>query len=181
MDKLERNIRNMRQELDRYEPDPSVWDRIEKIPARRANLGIIVSRAAMLVLLVASSFFIYSLASRYYSGPVTAGSNPESIQSPELLEAETYYNSRVKSLLLEARPLFTSNPELESELMIELSQLDSICEDIRRDLKDNISNQEVIEALIMNYRIKVNMLEDMVEMLKGENVDNRNKTEEHEL
>ena len=181
MDKLEKHVREIRQELDRYEPDQSVWERIEKIPARRTVLRPLLSRAAMLIVLVASSFLIYSLASGYHGGQVARVSNDEYMPSPELSETEIYYNSRIESLLHEARPLLTSSPELESELMLEMSQLDSLGKEIRRDLKDNISNQEVIEALIMNYRIKVSMLEDMLEMLKNENSDNNNKSQEHEL
>jgi hypothetical protein len=33
-------------------------------------------------------------------------------------------------------------------------------------LKDNVDNQDVIEALINNYRIKIQILEDMLIVLK---------------
>jgi hypothetical protein len=47
-------------------------------------------------------------------------------------------------------------------------------------LKDNISNQNVVEALIQNYRIKIHILEDMLTVLK-ENDTIPEKMKSHEL
>ncbi len=80
----------------------------------------------------------------------------------------------------EADPLFTGNPELKQELTDDISHLDSIFYDIKKDLKDNASNQEVISALIQNYRIRIRILEDMLEILR-EDENNPDKTNGHEL
>jgi hypothetical protein len=61
-----------------------------------------------------------------------------------------------------------------------MAQLDSICTDLKKDLKDNIANQEVIEAMIQNYRIKLQLLEDMLKLLK-ENENKSENTKSHEL
>ena len=87
--------------------------------------------------------------------------------NPQLKETEIYYNNLVNSLYKEATPLLTNNPDVRKELNNDLSHLDSICIDLKKDLKDNISNQEVVEALIRNYRIKIRILEDMVDSIKG--------------
>jgi hypothetical protein len=86
--------------------------------------------------------------------------------NPDLKETEIYYNNLVHNLYSEATPLLTGYPDLEKELLSDMSQLDSICTDIKKDLKDNVANQEVIEALINNYRIKIHILEDMLSILK---------------
>jgi hypothetical protein len=47
-------------------------------------------------------------------------------------------------------------------------------------LKENISNQEVIEALIQNYRLKLQVLEDILNKFKD--FDNEKaKVEKHEI
>ena len=74
----------------------------------------------------------------------------------------------------------TANPEIQKELVTDISQLDSICSEIKKDLKDNVANQEVVEALIQNYRIKIRLLEDMLTILK-ENENNPEKKKSHEL
>ena len=76
--------------------------------------------------------------------------------------------------------MLTKNPEIEKELSADISQIDSICSEIKKDLKDNVANQDVIEALIQNYRIKVRILEDMLKLLK-ENEETPDKSNSHEL
>lgn len=183
MDKLEQFIRDNREHLDRYEPDPAIWSKVVTIEPAKAGIRIrdIVLRAAMLIFIVASSWFIYSVTSGGSANGSGRISSSARRASPELTETENYYNTRVNNLLREARPYLTSNPGLESELMSEISQLDSLMAGIRNDLKDNISNQEVIEALIMNYRIKVQLLEEVLIILRDpEKVNNDNK-EHYEL
>ena len=84
------------------------------------------------------------------------------------------------SLYKEATPMLTRNPEIKKELVTDISQIDSICSEIKKDLKDNVANQDVIEALIQNYRIKIRLLEDMLTILK-ENEENPEKNNSHEL
>ena len=84
-------------------------------------------------------------------------------ENPQLKETEIYYNNLVNSLYREATPLLTGNPEIKKELTTDISHLDSICIEIKKDLKDNVANQEVVEALIQNYRIKIRLLEDMLD------------------
>jgi len=61
-----------------------------------------------------------------------------------------------------------------------MSHLDSLCTEIKKDLKDNVANQEVIEALIQNYRIRIRLLEDMLTILK-ENENKPAKKKSYEL
>jgi hypothetical protein len=100
--------------------------------------------------------------------------------SSQLKETEIYYNSLANSLYREATPLLTNNPEIEKELLTDISQIDSICSEIIKDLKDNVANEDVVEALIQNYRIKIRLLEDMLSILK-KNKDNPEKNNSHEL
>jgi hypothetical protein len=100
--------------------------------------------------------------------------------NPQLRETEFYYNNLVNSLYVEVAPQLKGYPEIRNEFLHDMSHIDSICTDIKKDLKDNVSNQEVIEALINNYRIKIQILEDMLGQLRqNENIP-LNK-ESHEL
>ena len=39
---------------------------------------------------------------------------------------------------------------------------------MKADLKDNVANQEVIEAIIENYRLRIAILEELLTELKPE-------------
>jgi hypothetical protein len=176
MDKLEKYIRDNRENLDKYLPHENVWRRIEnELKVRKTIIPTWFSVAAAVILFLGISGILY-LSFRQKDN-----NNPgRDTQQTALKETEAYYNSLVISLYREARPLLTSQTELATELNSDMAQLDSICADIKKDLKDNVANQEVIEALIQNYRIKLQILEDMLGMLK-QNENKKDKPDSHEL
>ena len=57
--------------------------------------------------------------------------------------------------------------------MEEMKNLDMIYMELKTDLKDNVSNKEVIEALIVNYRVRIQILEEMLMILKEEEGNNK--------
>ena len=61
---------------------------------------------------------------------------------------------------------------------MELVDLDQVYNDLKEDLKDNAANEEVIEAMIQNYRLKLDILEEMLVVLKQSNESQNEK--EHE-
>lgn len=170
MDKLEKYITENRSELDRHTPDPDIWNRIDHGKSGRSvSIRTIANWAAIIAVLVTSTLLIYS----------NIKGNPAGV-TPELLESELYYSQKVDKLLNEARPYLSSYPAINEDIMFEISNLDSLYLEIRKDLKDNISNDEVIEALIMNYRIKIQILEEMLGILKEGDTKNE-KIISHEI
>jgi hypothetical protein len=180
MDKLEEHIRKNREDLDRYSPSSKTWRKISReINKEKAPMRKWLSIAAMFVVILGTALVFIR-----YSGPgkglLKSGKAAETTQNPELKETEIYYNNLVNSIYLEAKPLLTANPDVQRELVTDISHIDSICSEIKKDLKDNVANQEVVEALIQNYRIKIQLLEDMLTILK-ENENNPEKQKSHEL
>jgi hypothetical protein len=182
MDNLEEYIRKHREELDRYKPSSRVRRRIQKgsktgkIPGYRW-----ISIAAMIAVILGTSAVLFRLNYKLSQKPGQYGSDQTMLKAgSELKEAEIYYNSLANSLYREATPMLTRNPEIKTELTADISHIDSICFEIKKDLKDNVANQDVIEALIQNYRIKIRLLEDILQILK-ENEENPEKSKSHEL
>lgn len=182
MDKLEDFIRKNRDELDRRTPSPALWGKISGTRTVRGNWKRVIwlSTAAMVALILGTAVFLN------FSGnnDNRISRNSESLimkANPSLKEAEIYYTTVYNNLLNEASPLFSANPEVEKELINDLSQVDSICISIKNDLRDNISNQEVIEALINNYRTKIRILEDMLEVLQENEKTDKGKGDQHAL
>ena len=84
----------------------------------------------------------------------------------EVRETYRYYDNKIKSLYQEAEPLLTANPEISSELTTGMNELDSLSSLIISDLHDNVASREVIEALIYNYRLRIELLEDMLRLMR---------------
>ncbi len=85
----------------------------------------------------------------------------------ELTEVKAYYCTKISERENEIYKYTAYNPDIKKQIGIEFFQMDSIYNSLRRDLKDNIDNKEVVEAMIQNYRIRLNILENMLQQLKG--------------
>ncbi len=182
MDRLEKYISKNREKLDKYTPPDKVWKDIRKnLHGKRRDLIIWVSAAAMIVVILATAvlFYVGKERENYILNKRDAAIHLMKA-NPELIESEIYYNNLIHDLYIQATPLLTNNPDLEKELLNDLSQIDSICIDIKKDLRDNVANQEVVEALINNYRIKIRILEDMLNTLKQDDISEE-KTTDHAL
>ncbi len=181
MDRLEEYIRKNRENMDIYSPSSGLWKGIKRrIDINQPSIGKWVSIAAMVIIIIGSALLLYNRSILPDRSVKISYEETVNQDNTQLKEMEVYYNSLANSLYREATPLLTANPEIEKEFTSDISQLDSICSEIKRDLKDNVANQEVVEALIQNYRIKIRLLEDMLEVLK-ENDDNQDKNNGYEL
>ncbi len=180
MDNLEEYIMKHREEMDRYKPSAAVWRKIATGLNSGKNLRWI-SVAAMVLVIMGTAVVFIKQGIRGPEKPGETGNYQTMIKNrSQLRETEIYYNNLANTIYQEATPMLAKNPEIRKELFTDISQIDSICSEIKKDLKDNVDNQDVIEALILNYRLKITMLEDMLTILK-ENEGNAKKRDSHEL
>ncbi len=182
MDRLEEFIKSNREDLDRYSPSPGNWAKIKRsIKKSNAPLWRWVSVAAMFVVILGTALLFIKNGNLKRRDGISITCDAIDIKgNRQLKETEIYYNNLINSLYREATPLLTGNPDVKKELANDISHLDSLCLEIKKDLKDNVANQEVVEALIQNYRIKIQLLEDMLIILK-ENENNPVKKKSYEL
>jgi len=182
-DKLEKYILDHRESFDDLEPDPALWEKVDtrKAPVIRMNWKDIAWKAAAVaVIFVASYYFHDYMASRKQPSPalMSENSGETSPMVKELIEAEAYYSSQIDLKREEVFRLTSSNPEIRQEIDMELVDLDRVYDELKKDLKDNAANQEVIEAMIQNYRLKLDILEEMLMAIKQSNEPQNEKDHE---
>ncbi len=174
-DRLEDFIRENRLEFDSIEPSEELWEGIENKldKGRKISWNYLSGRVAV----VAAIFIISFMAQRFFMNSLDYN------EIPEIVEAESYYSGLINTKLNEVKPMLVEFPEIEQELNADLSELDSVYTSLKDDLKDNIANQEVIEAMIENYRLRIEILEEMMHFLNkdDEKHTNKNNTSEYEL
>jgi hypothetical protein len=165
-DKLEKFILNNREAFDFREPDPGMWNKIKSgiRPRKTIRFKFILSRAAAVLLIFVISYMINKFI--YEGFPKISFSRSKEIEIPELKEAENYYTGVLNEKLNEIKPILAACPALEEELNYDLNQLDSLYRELKNDLKDNIANQEVIDAMIQNYRLRISILEEISSEIK---------------
>jgi hypothetical protein len=176
-DRLEDFVVKNREEFDVREPDPSLWLKINPENSRGKNikrLNWFRYAAAVAVIFASFSAGIYFLSGM--------GSGPEDLYGDlykEILETEAYYSSMISQKYNELQPYITSSPELKEELDYDLNELDEIYFELKEDLKDNVGNPEVIDAMIQQYRMKVEILEQLLNQIKEKK--NNNYEEEKKI
>ena len=164
-DRLEEFVKQHREQFDLQEPDPSIWLKINP-----ANVPVIKERRPMRWLRVAATIaiiFAGSSAGIYFlTGERGVSSQYSNELYLEMQETELYYTQMVAQRYNELEPFLAENPAAREMLYTDMEELDEVYEELKNDLKDNVSNPEVIEAMILNYRVKLEILEDLLNQLK---------------
>jgi hypothetical protein len=185
-DKLEKYILDHRDQFDDQEPGPSVWGRVDtrKTPVIRINWKDITWKAAAVAAIFVASYFFHDyMASRNHPELNQVGENIQdaSPMVKELIEAEAYYTSLINLKKDEVFRLTASNPDVRREIDMEMVDLDRVFSELKDDLKDNADNEEVIEAMIQNYRLKLDILEDILLQLKQSHESQNEKDHENTI
>ena len=179
-DKFEQFMQENRQGFGHEEGAPDVWDKIKKrqpeAPKMQISWRRVISRAASVVVIFVASYYFHA----YMSGQ--GGDNQglltkENLDSPlfkELLEADQYYTAQIKYKKEELFSLTSDSPGLQMDVNTELGDLDAILMELKEDLNDDADNQEVVEAMMQNYMLKLEILEDMLKQIKAKNENNDN-------
>jgi len=166
-DKLENFILSNRDEFDLYEPKPGIWSKIEKsVHKKTINWKGFLWKAAAAILIFGFSFLVHDFIYEGKKEIAHKKIKEKKIEIPELREAEIYYTNMLNHKLQEIQPILAKHPDLNNEIKTDLSELDSIYFELKKDLNDNIANHEVVEAMIQNYRLRITILEDILKELK---------------
>jgi flagellar biosynthesis chaperone FliJ len=86
-----------------------------------------------------------------------------------LKDAEAYYSSMINSREEEIIQMLGKDTKILDEIMEEMKELDKNYNQLKNDLKDDIANDEIIEAMVQNYRMKLFILEDILNQLQKTN------------
>jgi hypothetical protein len=175
-DRLEDFVKQNREQFDLHEPDPSIWLKVNPagVPLKKERTSLRWLRVAASLAIIFAGF---AAGIYFLSGGKTGQDLYSSELYNEIRETENYYNQMVSERYLELETYLVSNPAAKEMLDADMEELDQVYEELKEDLKDNASNPEVVEAMILNYRVKLEILEDLLDQLKGkENQDEEDES-----
>jgi len=164
-DRLEDFVKQNREQFDLHQPDPSIWLKINpenaQLARKRKPLRWLRVAAAVAMIFAGSAAGTYFLTGNR-AEPDLYGSEIYR----EMQESEQYYNQMVNLRFQELQPFLAADPAAKEMLTADMEELDESFAELKNDLKDNVSNPEVIEAMILNYKVKLEILEDLLKQLK---------------
>lgn len=171
MNKLEKHIRENREQFDAFEPSDGHMKRFrEKLSPVRvpvyARIPYWLRVAAVLLLVAVSSILIYEQGRKYY----TSRQNPlQEIIPGEFLEARIYYTSLINEKYSEIDRLNSSDPVRNELLLEELEEMDRLFKSLMRDLQANPSDERVLSAMITHYQMKLEVMGQIIQQLEEAN------------
>ncbi|MEZ5073011.1 MAG: hypothetical protein R2751_19210 [Bacteroidales bacterium] len=171
---LEDFVAQHREAFDVREPDPRLWLKVDAgTPQRRFAPGRSWLRIAAALALIFGGFS----AGLHFLGGGAAGVDGDArAMVRDIRETEQYYRQVLDSRYEEIRPYLAADPGTRVLLDTEMEELDLAFDELKNDLKDNGANPEVLEAMILNYRVKLELLEDLLGQIKEkENQNEENK------
>ncbi|MFM1932257.1 MAG: hypothetical protein RL226_1560 [Bacteroidota bacterium] len=166
-DKLKSFIDQHRADFDDERPSRDVWSGIEaRLPEDRGRfvnvrwLWTLGAVAAMVILLLGSYIFLLDRD----EPQMAEQSNPNfrlANVSEEMAEVETYYLAEVNLRIEEVKKF----PEGE-EYLAAVDELREEYEQLCLEMGRGADREKVVEAMIQNYRLRLEILEEMLEELR---------------
>jgi hypothetical protein len=152
-DSLKQHIESSREEFELYPFDSDKeWVKLAKKvkPGKeQRDPWKLAGIAACIVAIVVGTIFYMNPSSKN-------GGN-------EIAELEQFYNGEIN------QKITLIKGQLEDDYILQdLEDMDAAFVELKADLKDNLDNQEVISAMMENYRLKLQILEEILNELEKE-------------
>jgi hypothetical protein len=170
-DNLEKFIKENRSEFDDRQAPKNIWlaidqnlDQKSKKSARRISLWRYTRAAAAAVILISAGVFIGRNMDNQTSKAVAF----EEL-FPEYFEAEQYYQKEVNAKVAQL-----ANYNHDAGISEDLKQLDKNYEELQKELAEapREKQEQIINAMITNYRTKLSILERVLERIQSTNQEN---------
>ena len=170
MDKLEKFIAQNREAFDDGVPGLKVWASIEKELDQGKPRHTVVVRYLKIAAAVVCLLMAGGVAGSYAFHQQSQPSSLADI-SPEYAKVEDFYNKQVNQKLNE----LVAYRHVDA-VAADLEQLDQIMQDLWKELQQAPagSEEQIIEAMIDNYKVKLEILERVLEKVQSTNQNSLN-------
>ena len=127
------------------------WSNFQKknAPKRKLTWWAVAASIALLVSVFGMTLLIEKSESRELS---------------EWEEVELFYQNQIDGMTL-----LVKNQTSDESILYDLEEMDKAFDEIKKDLQDDAANEEVIEAMMNHYRLKLEILERMLDEIKEHN------------
>jgi len=181
MKDLDKIIQENRQSFDHFEPGEGHFERFEEKlkefnkKKRSFKIGYLLKAAVVAILVVLSGLWVFDNVNFRVNKGIALSEISE-----EYGEVEMYYTQLVNQKYQEIGQFQFMDSSQKVILMKELSQMDSIYENLKHDLTTNPSDQRVINAMIQHYQLKVEVINHILNQLQQAQDINKQKSENYE-
>ncbi|KAA1247095.1 hypothetical protein [Aquimarina sp. RZ0] len=167
MDSFEKYIKDNKQQFDEHKVDSAkLWKGIESklnppgIKTRRLWQSPVFKVAAGILIIVG----IFSLANPSVFSGINS-SNQNDLVSQELNDIDTYYKGLVSFQVQLVKKSTKLQPEDKKEFLSFMEELDDEYLLLKEEMKENLNNEYILEAIIKNYKKRIELIENLLEQI----------------
>lgn len=181
MKDLDKIIQENKLDFDSFEPNEGHFDRFEKKliiynnKKKSFSFAYILKAAVIAMLVTLSGLWIYD----NFDTTSNKGIALSEI-SPEYSEVEMYYTHLVDQKYGEINQSESFDRTQKIMLVEELNEMDSIYENLKKDLTTNPTDKRVINAMIQHYQLKVKVMNQILDQLHQAQNINKQKSKNYE-
>ncbi len=172
-------IMRNREAFDSQMPSDQLWDRIASevnvSQSGKRQLWFMHAKryAAVAVVFLSVSIGLYTV---FFSS--TDGEDLQaSVMSKEINDVSYFYETEIERKRAQVIALTAETPAIKEEVEMDFEALDIALVELKADLNDDVSNSEVLTAMIQNYRLKLQILEQILEFVEPTSTDNNTENE----
>ena len=172
-DRLKEFIQSNKSDFDQFEPSDLCWERIDEALDDSANhrwkKWRAIAIAASVAVVISAGFLIGDILRS--DADMAAIPGETELQFPDMDEIDHYYAVQVNERYAEL-----SNYEVDPEFMQAIEELKSEFNELENEMAIGANPERILQAMIENYRLRLQLLEDLLEAVKKEH----SKSTQHE-
>jgi hypothetical protein len=175
--RLEKFIRDNREEFDGDELNPQIWKKLEQRLQKGEGDRKIHRMAIMRWCAVAAVTIIVTFAAFYFmnnQGKNGLAEKVSTVQTNDIMNAinpdyakEVYHFTQLIGLKQsELKKIGKEQPELYKEFIGDITTLDSSYNALKKELPQNPNREQLLEAMIENLRLQTDLLNHQLLIIK---------------
>ena len=180
-------VRSNRDDFDTEIPNLKIWAAIDKqlnetvkTPTElRIEKPFAFKQWALRIAAALTLLIIGASAGFYFKTKQEAIEIAQTVDkiAPDFREAEQFYKQKVQNQLVK---LTSFQPKTDPSVLADLQQIDEIQKELRQELDDapDATREEIVKRMIDNYKIKLGILERVMQHLDEQQLNNSIKKAE---
>lgn len=181
MKEIENIIEHNRELFDTEEPSENHFENFDNLlqnkrskQTKKYSVSLFIKAASVLILLTLSSLWVYD--------NIIADKEKQTINLPTLSEAEISYTSIISDRISKIESIDFEENKLEKEILLaELQQMDTVRQNLQKELEANPNDEKVTNAIIQYYQTKLHVINNILSKLNNVEIQKQKTYEKFDL
>jgi hypothetical protein len=165
-DSIEQFIQSNRSDFDTDIPNLKLWADIDKRVNKTVVKPFAFKQWALRIAAAITLLIIGAGGGFYFKTKQEAKDMAQTVDriAPDFREAEQFYAQKVQTQLVK---LASFQPQTDPSVLADLQQLDAVQKELKQEFDDapNATREEIVKHMIENYKIKLGILERVMQHL----------------